>query len=302
VRTLALMLIAFACSLIMQAEPVGPDITNVVEAYDAYQAEPDRKARKALMAALTDYSGDPTSETVNAHMAVLGADTKAGKAKNMRESAVATADHLQPVADVLPQQYAEARYVAAIALFNWRQDDDAIIEMAHAQGLAQQARADPEAAWAKPLRYKADAWGMAMGAYFASADKRHPSDEEVAAVLAEYGADTDSLNIAAASSEEAEDELRFCAGNLEMKPAMRYPAGGASRGMYGALILELTFDDEGNVQNPEVLASVPIEGFEEKSLRTVRKWHYKAAEGERPGETCRLTRENVVLPLVFQLN
>ncbi len=301
-RILMLILVGFACSFIVQAQPAGPDITGVVAAYDAYQAKPNRKARRTLMQALSDYSDAPTTETVNAHMAVLNADTKAGKAKDMRESASAMAEHLQPVADILPQQYTEARYIAAISLFNWKQDDDAMIEMAHAQGLAQQARRDPEAVWARSLRYNADAWRMAMGAYFASADKRYPSDAKIDAVLAEYSADADSINAFADSAEDAGDELRFCSGKLEQKPAMRYPAGGARKGMFGALILKLAFDDEGNVQNPEVLASVPLEGFGEKSLRTVRKWHYEAAEGEQPGETCRLYREDVVLPIVFQLN
>lgn len=278
------------------------DITDIVLAEAAYTTEATEDTRADLMAALAAYDDTPTVETVKAYFAVMANDTVAGDYDNMLESGIATRSHLGPVADILPRQYAEARYIVAIAQFNGDVDDDAMLEMAHVEGFARayrdQTGEQPE--WALDLKWKADAWGMAMDAYFESARKRHPDDDEIEQILASYGADTDAMN-AAADVYIDESGLPTCSGRMIQKPKMRYPAGKAMRGKFGAVILGMEFDAEGNVINPRVLASVPFEEFDERSMTTVSKWRFKPDDPKHVGVSCRLQRKDVVQPLVFQI-
>ena len=278
------------------------DIRDIVLVEDAYTAEATDETRDDLMAALSAYRGTPTVETVKAHLSIVVNDAAAGKHDDMLQSATAARDHLESVSDILPKQYAEARFIVALALFNGDLDDDAMLEMAHVEGFARAYRdqigEQPE--WARDLKWKADAWGMAMDAYFESARKRHPDDNEIEHILASYGADTGAMN-AAADAYIDQSGLPTCSGRMIQKPKMRYPAGKAMRGKFGAVILGMEFDAEGNVINPRVLASVPFEEFDDKSMRTVGEWKFKPDDPKQVGISCRLQRTDVVQPLVFQI-
>ena len=278
------------------------DVTEIVSAHDALAQSADKQTRAALAEALDRYQGDPTVESVNAHLALVMSDTMASEYVNMRSSALSAAAHLEPVADILPRQYAEAKYVAAVALFNHRQKSEAMLEMAHVEGFVRQQIGEdgelPE--WAEDLKWKADAWGLAMKAYYLSERDKHPSDDEIDAILKSYNVDEGALNSRAMLTED-EAGLPHCPGRMIQRPKMRYPSGKAMRGMFGAVILGLEFDAEGNVINPKVLASVPIEEFDEKSLQVVGQWRFKPDEPDEVGVTCRLERSNVVQPLTFQI-
>ena len=278
------------------------DITDIVEAKAAYEAKQTSKTRAGLLAALESYQGDPTIETVTAHLIVMVNDGNARNYRRVRESALAAATHLEPVSTVLPKQLAEAKFMAAVGLFNAYRDSDSMIEMAHAEGFTRSVLNEdgepPE--WAESLKWKATAWGMAMSAYFESVGERYPKDSEIDAILASYGYDLEGLNTKAIQT-AGESGLPHCPGELVQRPKMRYPAGGVQRGMYGAVILGLEFDRDGQVINPKVLASVPFEFFDEKSERTVGKWRYKPDNEADVGVSCALERTNVVLPLIFQI-
>ena len=294
-----LILIASSVSF-SQSEEL--DITEIVEVKTAYDAKQTSKTRAGLLAALEAYQGDPTIETVNAHLTLMLNDTNAGDYRKVRESALAAADHLEPVSDILPKQLAEAKFMAAVGLFNGYRDSDAMIEMAHAEGFTRSVRTEagdlPE--WAEPLKWKATAWRMAMSAYFESAGERYPADADIDEILVSYGFDQEGANTEAIRS-PGKSGLPHCPGKLIQRPKMRYPVGGARRGMYGAVILELEFDRDGQVINPEVLASVPLEFFNEKSERTVGKWRYEPKNEADVGVSCALERTNVILPLIFQI-
>ncbi|MEL6666180.1 MAG: energy transducer TonB [Pseudomonadota bacterium] len=270
-------------------------ISEVVAAQERFVDGPSDATRTGLLTALADYSGPPAVETVNAYMALVSSDSASGDAAKMRESALAATAHLEPVKEILPQQFAETKYVAAVAYFNDDPEPDAMLEMAHVEGFAKAYRDSlgehPE--WADRLRWKADAWGMAMEAYFDSSGKRWPSEEEINAILATYPVPLDP------SDSASDDQLPQCSGRMIQRPKMRYPSGKAMRGMYGAVILGFELDPEGRVVNPEILASIPIEEFDEKSLQTVGKWRYKPDDSDQVGVSCRLERSNVVQPLVF---
>lgn len=276
------------------------DITAIVAAQDAYLENNTKATRSALLDALVDYPGEPTVETVKAHLALMVNDTTAGESKDMLESATAARDHLEPVSNLLPKQYAEARYISAVATFNENAEADAMSEMAHVEGFtnSQRDESGEQPDWARDLKWKAAAWGMAIDAYFESSNKRHPDESDIQQILASYGADEASVNAVAAQSID-DNGLPFCSGRMIQKPKMRYPAGKAMRGMYGAVILGLEFDPAGNVVNPRVLASVPFEEFDDRSLRTVGKWKFKPNDASQVNVTCRLQRTDVVQPLVF---
>jgi TonB family protein len=278
------------------------DITEIVEAQAAYDAKQTNKTRSGLIAALSAYQGEPTIETVNAHLILMINDATAGNDRKLHESAEAAATHLEPVASILPKQFAEARFMAAVGLFNGYFDSDAMIEMAHAEGYARSIRdeAGEQPEWAAALKWKATAWGMAMSAYFESIGEHYPGDAEIDAILADYGYDIEESNEDARLT-AGESGLPHCPGALVQRPKMRYPAGGVRRGMFGAVVLSLEFDRDGRVINPEVLASVPLEFFNEKTMRTVGKWRYKADNKADVGISCALERTNVVLPLIFQI-
>ncbi|MEM7460308.1 MAG: TonB family protein [Pseudomonadota bacterium] len=277
------------------------DITDIVVAQDAYIDAPTDDTRATLLQALADYAGDPTVETVRAHHTIMTRDTEAGDYDAMYESATAARAHYEPVADVIQKQFAEASFIAAIARFNGELEEDALIAMAHVQGFATAQRDDngERADWAQGLIYKSDAWLMTMDAYFDSIRARHASDDEIEEILKSYGADDEAIN--ARSADHRDDSgLPFCAGVMVQKPKMRYPRRKYLKGMFGAVILGLEFDQEGQVINPTVLASVPLDEFDARSLETVGKWRFKPDSPEQVGVTCRLNRSNVVQPLVFQ--
>ena len=292
----------FACFAVPDLEAQDLDVTSVVEKHEAFIASANSDTRRDLLAALGAYDDDPTVETVQAYLALMKSDTAGANYPDMRETALATATHLKPVSEILPRQYIEAKYIAAVSYFNHRQNADAILEMAHVEGFTRHFVDDvgehPD--WANDLKWRADAWGMAMEAYFESSRERYPGRDKVNAILETYGSLEQAARIGASQS-PVEYALPHCPGQMIQRPKMRYPAGKAMRGMFGAVILGLEFDLEGNVINPKVLASVPEEEFDEKSLRVVGKWRYKPDEPDQVGVTCRLERTDVVQPLVFEI-
>ena len=291
--------IVFACLLSFGSAATAQesDISAVLAAKDSFADERSDKTRTDLLAALADYSGPPAVETVNAYMTLISSDSSAGDTEKMRESALAASAHFEPVKDIIPQQYAETKFVAAVAYFNDDPAPEAMLEMAHVEGFTKAYRDSlgEQPAWASKLKWKADAWGMAMEAYFDSARKRSPSDAEINAILATYPVPQD------AADESTDGALPQCSGRMIQRPKMKYPTGKAMRGMYGAVILGFELDPDGRVVNPEILASVPIEEFDERSLQTVGKWRFKPDDPDQVGISCRLERSNVVQPLIFQI-
>lgn len=300
---LALCLFVLGMASVFNARAQDLDVTNIVAANDAFSAARSEASRDALMSALSEYAGDPTVESVNAYVTLLLHDGSGDGSEDLYESASAATAHLAPVANIIPKQYMEARFLAAVAQFNIEPTPEAMLEMTHVEGLARayedQIGERPD--WARTLEWKADAWGMAMDAYFDSAREDHPDEGEIQAILAGYNADVASRNARADRSLD-ERGLPFCAGRMIQRPKMRYPAGYANRGRFGAVILELDLDSEGQVINPRVRASVPEGVFDEKSLRVVGKWKFKPDDRRAVGVSCRLERTNLVQPLTFALD
>lgn len=285
-----------------------PDVTEIVSAHEAFKTDSNKQSRNKLLRALTDYSDDPTTESILAFNDLVSYDVRQQKWKKLRESARAAFVHTESVADIIPKIHNSFGLLSSVALFNAERDSSAILEMAHVQGFARRIHdADQVTDWAKDSYHRADAWIMAMSAYFESRRKRFPQDEEVQAILAIYGADRETLNARARTVETTDDEtgeapLPFCRGGLLQRPALEYPRGAARSGLVGAVIIQISTDEDGKVATAEVLASVPDEGFKEVALRTVKKWKYKADRSEQPSKSCRLNRENMVIPMSFMFD
>ncbi|MEL7040461.1 MAG: energy transducer TonB [Pseudomonadota bacterium] len=277
-------------------------LADVIAAHNTFIEDGSDDARGQLLAALSAYNGPPAVQSVNAYLTLMNRDATGDNYQHIRQSARATETHLMPVRSVLPKHYVEAKYIAAVALFNDRQDRDAILEMTHVEGFARahfdDAGEKPE--WTEDLKWKAEAWRMAMQAYFESTGESHPAPSEIQEILATYPVDEHLLNALEIDS-NIDTDLPQCSGRMIQRPGLRYPAGKARRGMFGAVILQLQFDENGNVVNPRVLASVPNGVFDDRSLSTVEKWRFKPDDPEAVGATCRIQASNVVQPLVFQL-
>ncbi|MEM1036071.1 MAG: TonB family protein [Pseudomonadota bacterium] len=301
-----LILIAIFCMpFVAMAQTTAPDVTEVVQAHEAWEVDPkDREKRKAIGDALVSYNGEPTVETLNAHIALMTYSVQNDRPRILRETALAAATHIEPVADIVPQQHGQAAYIAAIALFNDRQSPEALLEMAELEGRMSVLRGDdgerPE--FAEDLYWKSQAWRGAMEAYFVSAGrKRDLEDDKVEAILSKWQITDEQINERADLSEATGPKLPFCEGELVQSPKVKYPRGGARDGMFGSLFLRYSFDEAGRVTDPEVLASIPVEGFEEEVKKTVVKWKWKPAKPDNVGKTCRVSRKNIVQQFIFSL-
>lgn len=278
------------------------DITEIVAAQADYDEAQTEARRAALLTALKNYQGDATVETVNAHLIVMSQDTVSGTFAEIRESAMAAIEHLEPVQDIVPRQYIDSKFVAAMALFNGEKDPDAMLEMAHVQGFANQFRnsegEQPE--WATDLKWKAEAWTMAMDAFFESERDRHPDDDALDAILATYPV-AESAAASATEDASADAGLPFCDGRIVQNPKMRYPSEAQDDGLVGAVIIGFDLNADGQVINPKVLASIPNDAFEDRILSTLSKWRYRATKRKQIGVTCELSRSNIVMPFTFLL-
>lgn len=286
-------------TLLLMANAQDVDITEIAAAQAAYDESQTDARRAALLLALDNYQGDATVETVNAHLIVMTHDTVTGRYADIRESAMAATRHLEPVREIIPQQYIESKFVAATALFNGDADPEAMREMAHVQGFANQFRSadggQPD--WAVDLRWKAEAWVMAMDSFFESERDKHPSSDELDAILGTYP-------VAAVSTErntETAGELPFCDGRIRQSPKMRYPGNASEDGVVGAVIVAFDLDADGKVINPKVRAAIPNDAFEDTILKTISKWSYRADKRKDVGVTCRIERTNIVMPFTFLL-
>ncbi|MEL8054549.1 MAG: TonB family protein [Pseudomonadota bacterium] len=305
-KYLLVIISIFSLPFVAGAQTAAPDVTEVVSAYEAWKADPkDRKKRKAIKEALAAYTGEPAVETLNAHIGLLGYSLQNDRPGMLRETAIAAATHLEPVADIVPQQYGEAAYIAAAALFNDQQDPDAMLEMANIEGRMYALRTGEgdRPQFAEDLYWQAQAWRGAMDAYFTSADLEQKVDQEsIQAILARWNATDDDINSRASKSGETSKRLPFCKGKLIQSPRMRYPGRASRKGMLGSLILRYNFDASGRITEPQVLASIPFDDFDERVKSTVVQWVWQPDNAESVGQTCRVERRNIVQQFIFALD
>ena len=177
-------------------------------------------------------------------------------------------------------------------------------DMTHLRGWLFQyyaAAEGPLKEWSEKLGNHAHAWGLTMGAWYTSTGKRGLSDQEIDEILASYKTDERAAETDDTDDIDDIDVLPFCTGRFNMKPRLRYKSGQIQRGFFGAIIAKFDIED-GKVVNAVINASVPEERFEAQALETISKWVWQPDEGQVPNSNCRLSRTDVILPIVFALD
>jgi len=80
------------------------------------------------------------------------------------------------------------------------------------------------------------------------------------------------------------------------QPMGPYPKRARAQGIEGTVTLAFLINQQGEVEDPEVVEADPEGWFEELALASVRQWRFRPAQYE--GRPVRVRRE---LPLVFEL-
>ncbi len=271
---------------------------RILSAYAEWNTRPGRSTLGRLRAALVAEADlPPTMISLRAFREVYLVDNAEERFSQSVDTAELAAEHFAKAeGGGLPEFESEARLVAAVSGFVNRPKLPAMEKMAalSAEFFGQYYRAGEDGpAWMKDRYWQSEAWLYGMNAYFKS--RSQPSLDE---------GDWKALQRAEIASvpdwpaQASLDAQPLCAGELIQKPALKYPGSAKTQGMNGAVIVEFDIED-GVLANFEVLASVPLDGFREKSLETVSQWTWRFTEA--PGPHCTTSRDNVVIPLTFWL-
>ncbi len=303
-----------ACSEALPAARLAggaPDAASEIEgvtrrllaAYVDWKIKPDRVNTKAFDTALFAVTPAQASAlSVSAFNERFAAAVKDDQLKQAEDIAEAALTHFSSAGPDAQQFAAEARLGFTSLQFYSRPKRDAVEQMIRLKGEMQRLRrlsGDEAPAWTEKVYWTAEAWTLAMDAYFKSVGQSGVSEKRHAAIMAEYTQDLPAEIDPTESGEGTDDGVRTCKGRLDMTPMLRYPAGAAARGQFGSVIVRFKLV-EGAVAEPEILAAVPSEGFRAEALKTVSKWRYVPSE-EPASAGCDLNNMNNVLPLVFAL-
>lgn len=278
----------------------------MLAAYAAWQAAPGKDTRAALDAALADaVDSEPTAVSLVVFSKRYVADITEQDYERAIDSAGDAARHLEPARDIVGEAWSDAALSAAVSRFNHDRSDAAQEALTHLRGqlaelyLAHRKSDDPAHKWIRDRYYTAEAWGAALAAYYNSTRRRDGLGEDAMdAILAGYGATREQMNAVFDAASER-DGLPFCEGKLVTVPAVAFPRIGGRDPQFGAVIVGYEFA-EGAVENVEVLASVPVGGFERDVIAAVSNWHWKP-DRDQPVEPCSLSRGNIVQTFIFQL-
>lgn len=276
--------------------------TGLLKAYAGWKIKPSRETLTALDAALSAFeTTTPNGLSITAFRDRYVGEVQDRDFKSAALLAQRATKHFAIGGDPFAEFVMEARLVDLTSRFNASPKVEQFEEIVHLRGELGKVKGhagDDAADWMNDYYWNANAWQLAIGAYFTSVKKKHLSPEQTEAILASY---EDGLYTEQPPAEDssAEEKLRFCEGSLIQKPAMRYPAASGRKGMFGAVIVKFRFED-GNVRDPEVLAAVPFEGFRDEVIRTMSKWKYEPSEDPAVAG-CGLDYDNVVQEYVFAL-
>lgn len=294
VSILILFICAFTSNISALAQAASSK-EQIEQATIAFSDSPTADARRHLNDLLSTYQGPPTVQSINGHLTLFYHDAPSEDFSLIRETATATFNHLEPVSEIMPRQYLDARFLAAVAAFNAEKDENTPYELAHVQGLSKQV--EPDGAWpdwAKSTHYLARAWGLATVADLEADEEKTVSRETYDEIINGYPPRTPVRPEYGA--------LPNCDGEFRNRAKVKYPRIAAKQGQWGAVILQYDLNDEGRVTNESVLAAIPEGAFEQAALKWVKKYRFRAENRDQVGVTCRLNRRGIVQDLVFQID
>jgi TonB family protein len=156
---------------------------------------------------------------------------------------------------------------------------------------AASSQSDRAALW--PLKWRAEAWTLAIESYLTSNYEQIESHISTKLRPRELARPT--------MGEIAEDpalaQIPFCDGEFEGKK-MTYPSSKAYVGLVGSVIARLETDAKGKVVKVAVAAAVPGDGFGESVAKTLSTWSFKPAKGVDTS-TCRMETRNRYYKVIF---
>lgn len=243
----------------------------------------------------------PDTFSVTAFSALYGYDTQKGRWHDAMNALDSTVAHLEPVRSQYPSLYYPTSRNAIIADFMYRHSSDSLRDLVEYYAIMRQMRSVEDArgdvpAWLETEYWESEAWIRVAEAWFMSNNQQNRilTESQREDILETYP----PVDVPEHTTNSPQDSRPFCEGELHMRPRLDYPTSANFRGMIGVVTLRIAFDASGNVIDPEVLASVPIGGFEEETIETVSKWRWDPND-DQDLSACRLNRENVVLPVSY---
>ena len=188
--------------------------------------------------------------------------------------ATLAANHIRPLRDEYPMDWATMELRSIAHQHNETQDPTAAGRIADLQiWLLEKRRASAGGRKTfKDIYYQTAAWNLAMSTYHRSGKYNGNKELDRARYRLEQAMET----IPDMSGEPgAAPPVPSCTGTFVKPPKLRYPTGARIKGYVGAVILEFDLVD-GEVENINVLASVPSDVFDEYTISamTRAKWKF----------------------------
>tara|TARA_R110002110_G_scaffold412773_1_gene639145 strand:- start:69 stop:1202 length:1134 start_codon:yes stop_codon:yes gene_type:complete len=270
----------------------------VLAALANWYASPNKQTIRTLGAHLKDL-GDltPTTVTVMAYEAYYS--DAVGKLIDLNRRATAAANHMKPVRNMVPKNWALAEMTAASSQFQRNHSIESIQAMAELQEwLDDMKRAtSPDPDWLNDYFFRAWAWTTAMNAYFTT-EKGYGSElREIDAMSARRK--EARLKTSSPNASDDTDHKRHCKGNFSEPPRPVFPKEAARRGYVGAVIMGFSLED-GEITNIRVLAAVPDSAFEKASIEALENARFEfSAQQEDPD--CRRNQETVLQSFEYVL-
>lgn len=281
----------------------APQAAALLNAYIAWKVAPDRTNYKALTSELSKIEASPpTSVSVSAFRDVYVSALKTQDWLNLSKLAERAAEHFRLGGDPVPQFRTEAKLLAVSAAFNYAPRAAQLSDMAHLRGELRRMRRlfkiehpdEDYPEWMESSYWSANAWEVAMSAYFLSIRKKAISDEDIEEIVDSYVADLP------VEPDDEDAKLPMCKGTLVQKPMIKYPAIAGFRGRVGSVILGFRFESDGKVTDAKVLAAVPTDGFRDEVIKAVSQWYFKPDEDPATAG-CRLDHDKVVQSYAFAI-
>ena len=272
-------------------------------AFAEWKAAPGRSTREQLDSLIeAQAEGEVSTVSLFVFTRRMEHDATKGDFESLEDTAAWLSTHLSDERALVGELWSTAELLRQVAAFNTSASVDAAMGLAVLENdlmmlpnvEIRAGRSVPD--WWEKNYYTTQAWRMAMAAFFDSVNERR-YDAAEANRIAEK---TERLRDPASRFDNTagdDSPLRSCSADLIQKPAMRYPGKALRKGMFGALIIRFKADENGRIYEPEVLASVPQGGFDDKVIETVSKWHLDWSDEKN----CRRESSNTILPFVFQL-
>jgi len=155
------------------------------------------------------------------------------------------------------------------------------------------------------VRYQTVAWISAIDAYLASDSQPGPKVTRTPADAAQrppsLPRELREPRTVELQGPSAVPVLPRCRGGMNRVPKLKYPPDERYRGIVGAVVVSVALEEDGRVQQPRVLASVPGDAFDSNVLRAVNQWQFVVAADE-DRTRCRVADGAYIINVTFMLN